>query len=73
MIDETPIHLFYNCTKAKLLRDQLKEFPSPTPQSAVLGHIDLSDDYLLINHLSHIYKTYLYISPETGAILTLSI
>ena len=24
MIDETPLHLFYNCTKAKLLWDQLK-------------------------------------------------
>ena len=28
MIEETPLHLFYNCTKAKLLWDQLKEFIS---------------------------------------------
>ena len=53
MIDESPLHLFYNCTKTKLLWDQLKEFiskealsfPSLTPQSAILGQIDLSDDY----------------------------
>ena len=25
MVDETPPHLFYNCTKTKLFRDQLKE------------------------------------------------
>ena len=63
MIDETPLHLFYNCIKTKLLWDQLKEFmsnktsfPSLTQQSAILGHIDLSDDYLLINHLIIIYK-----------------
>ena len=64
MIDETPLHLFYNCTKAKLLWDQLKEFiskktlsiPSLTPQSAILSHIDLLDDYLLINHLILICK-----------------
>ena len=57
MVDETPFHLFYNCAKAKLLRDQLKEFisnttlsiPSVMPQSTILRHIDLSGDYLLIN------------------------
>ena len=27
-------------------------------QSAILGHIDLSGDYLLINHPSLIYKFY---------------
>ena len=54
VIEETPIHLFYNFTKTKLLWDQLEEFisnetisfPSLTPQSAILGHIYLSDDYL---------------------------
>ena len=53
MIDETPLHLFYNCPKTKLLWDQLKEFipkktlsiPSLTPLNAILGHTDLSDDY----------------------------
>ena len=54
VIEETPIHLFYNFTKTKLLWDQLEEFisnetisfPPLMPQSAILGHIYLSDDYL---------------------------
>ena len=53
MMDETPLHLFYNCTKTKLLSDQLKVFisnktlsiPSFTPQSAILSHNDFSDLY----------------------------
>ena len=83
MIEETPLHLFYNCTKTNLLWDQLKEFisnetlsfPSLMSQSAILGHIDLSDNYLIINHLILIYKFYnfIYITPETEAILILSI
>ena len=74
MIEETPLHLFYNCIKKKLLWDQLKDFisnetlsfPSLTPQSAILGHIDLSDDYLLINHIILIYKFYIYNSRNRG-------
>ena len=74
MIDETPLHLFYNCTKTKLLWDQLKKFisnktlfiPSLMPQSAILGHIDLLDDYLLINHLILIYIFYIYNSRNRG-------
>ena len=76
MISETPLHLFYNCTKTKLLWDQLKEFisnetlsiSSLTPQSAILGHIDLSDDYLLINHLILIYRFYIYNSRNRGCL-----
>ena len=72
MIDETPLYLFL--LKTKLLWDQLKEFisnetlsfPSLTPQSAILGHINLSDDYLLINHIILIYKFYIYNSRNRG-------
>ena len=68
MIEDTPLHLCYNCIKTKLLWDQWKElisnetlsFPSLTPQSAILGHTNLSDDYLLINHLILIYKFCIY-------------
>ena len=63
MVDETPFFLFYNCTKTKLLPDKLEEFisiPSLMPQSAILGHIDLSNHYLLINHLILIYKFYIW-------------
>ena len=74
MIEDTPLHLCYNCIKTKLLWDQWKElisnetlsFPSLTPQSAILGHVDLSDDYLLINHLIPIYKFYIYNSRNRG-------
>ena len=61
----------------KLLRDKLKELisdttlsiPTLTPQSATLGHTDLSDDYLLINHLIPINKFYLYNSRNRGLTL----
>ena len=36
-------------------------------QSTILGHIDLSDGYLLINHLILIYKFFIFISPATEA------
>ena len=55
MVDVTPLHLFYNCRKAKLLWDQVNEYisntalfiPSLISQSAMLGYADVSDDYLL--------------------------
>ena len=55
MVNETPLCLL-KLHKNEFFRDQLKEFitntilsiPSLTPQSAILGHIDLSDYYLLI-------------------------
>ena len=74
---ETPLHLFFNCKKTKLLWDQLKEFisnktsfPSLTPQSAILGHIDLSTDYLLMKHLIFIYKFYIYNSRNRESLNT---
>ena len=79
MIDETPLHLFYNCAKIKRLWDQLKEFisnktlsfPSLTPPSAILGHIDLSDNYLLINHLILINRFYIYNSRNRAILLNI--
>ena len=72
MIEETPLHLFYNCIKTKILWDQLKDFisnktlsfSSLTPQSVILGHIDLSDDYLLINHI-FLFTNFISITPGT--------
>ena len=68
MKDETPLQLFYNFTKTKLLWNRLKKsisnktlsIPSLTIQSAILGHIDLSGDYLFIIYLIFIYKFYIY-------------
>ena len=74
MTEETPLHLLHNYIKTKILWDQLKDFisnktlsfPSLTPQNAILVHIDLSDDYLLINHLILIYKFYICNSRNRG-------
>ena len=68
MIEKIPLHLFYNCRKAKLCWDQLKEIisnttlsiPSFKPQSVIIVFVNLSDDYLLIHHLILIYKFYIY-------------
>ena len=63
-----PFNLLYNCEKPNLLWEKLIEFISNTtlpiipylmPQSAFLGHINLSHDYELINHLIPIYKFYI--------------
>ena len=52
MVDKTPLHLFYNCTKSKLLPDQLKELISnttlPIPLPYATGYYP---NYLLINHI----------------------
>ena len=40
------------------------------PQSAILGLIDLSDDYLLINHLILIYKCDIYNSRNRRCLAT---
>ena len=74
IIEETPLHLIYNFIKTKLLWNQLKKnistetlsFPSLTPQSPILGHIDFSDYYLLINHPIFVYKFYIYNSRNRG-------
>ena len=79
MIEETPLHLFYNCIKTKLLWDQLKDFisnktlsfSSLTPQSASVGHMNLSDDYLLINDIILINKFYIYNSRNRSLIVSI--
>ena len=51
MIEETPLHLFYNCIKTKLLWDQLKDFistetlsfPSLTPQNFFFAKLFLKE------------------------------
>ena len=48
------------------ISDKILSIPSLTSQSAIIGHIDLSDDYLLINHLILIYKFYIYNSRNRG-------
>ena len=51
MVDKTPLHLFYNCTKSKLLPDQLKELISNTTLPIPLPYAtECYPNYLLINH-----------------------
>ena len=77
IVDETPFHLFYKCTNPKLFRDQFKEIifnttlsiSSITPQSVIIGDIDFSDNYLLINHLIVIYKFCTYNFKKDPSIL----
>ena len=72
--EETPLHLFNNCIKTKILWDQLKEFISNktlsflslAQQSVIPGHIDFSDDYLVINHIILIYIFCTYNSRNRG-------
>ena len=66
------------CNITKRLWNELKYFvsqylytPEITPQSALLGFLNLGNkqqNFLLINHLLLIFKHYLYISRECGAI-----
>ena len=75
-IDKALFLLFYSCTKANLLWDQLKEFisnktlsmTSLTPQSAIIVYINLSDGYLSI--IESLFTNFIYITPKTEAILT---
>jgi hypothetical protein len=70
--NETPIHLFSQCQIAIQIWNELKLFiqiiplPDLTPQSAILGFIDLYDDRILTNHLLLIFKITLYKYRDRG-------
>ena len=76
--DETPLHIFYTHNITKQLWDELQYFVSQylyvleiTPQSALLGFFNISSqqqNFLLMNHLLLIFKHYLYMSREHGAV-----
>ena len=68
--DETPEHIFYECTYAQNLWNQLGLYlsekvalPVLNPQSAIFGFPDVLDDnYLLVNYLLLIFKYNIYYS-----------
>ena len=68
--DETPIHLFCECSSTKSLWLQLNrhfhsdlKFPELTPQTAILGMLnDSVSNIHLINHILLLFKLYLQIS-----------
>ena len=73
--EETPLHLFYECSKTSSLWIELQLclenkilLPSITPQSAIFGFIDITENKILLNHLLLIFKFSLYNARKTGNI-----
>ena len=71
--DETPYHLFYECSHTISLWNQLRHFlskslniPLLTRQSAIFGFINQKENFLIINHLLFIFKFYIYNSRSSS-------
>ena len=68
LYDETPHHIFYECTYAQNLWNRLRlhlsekvALPVLNPQSAIFGFTDVLDhNYLLVNHLLLTFKCNIY-------------
>ena len=68
VFDESPLHLFHDCTFTQTLWNQLRNYlceniviPPLTSQSAIFGFTDTKiDNYLILNHLLLIFKFYIY-------------
>ena len=64
LYDETPQHIFYECTYAQSLWNELRFYisekvslPVLNPQGAIFGFIDiLNNNHLLVHHLLLIFK-----------------
>ena len=72
---KTLIHVFHKCSVIKILWNQLLlffetdlDFPDLTPQAALFGFINESDNNLNIlqNHILLIFNLYIYQSREIG-------
>ena len=74
LVDETALHLYYQCVVIKDLWNKLKnlvgqslEIPNIKPQSAIFGFHDIENtDIIIINHLLLIFKWYVYKSRDKG-------
>ena len=71
--DETPYHLFYECSHTISLWNQLRHFlykslniPLLTRQSAIFGFINQKENFLIINHLLFIFRFYIYNSRSNS-------
>ena len=71
--DETPYHLFYECSHTISLRNQLRHFlsnslniPLLTPRSAIFSFMNQKENFLIINHLLFIFKFYIYNSRSSS-------
>ena len=74
---ETTLHVFHKCSVTKTLWNQLSlffetdlDFPDLTPQAALFGFINESDNSLNIlqNHILLIFKLCIYQSRERGVL-----
>ena len=74
---ETTLHIFHKCSATKILWNQLLlffethlDFPDLTPQAALFGFVNESDNNLNIlqNHILLIFKLYVYQSRERGVL-----
>ena len=71
-LEETPIHIFFDCVHVKCLWERLRmKFPNDfilssfTPQTDILGlYNETNDNYNLLSHILLIFKYYIYISKE---------
>ena len=70
--EETPFHIFHDCTHTQNLWNQLQTYisenlviPCLTPQSAMFGFIDTQlENRVIINHLLLIFKFNVYKSRD---------
>ena len=74
---ETALQIFHKCSVTKILWNQLLlffetdlDFPDLTPQTALFGFINESDNNLNIlqNHILLSFKLYIYQSRERGVL-----
>ena len=71
-LEETPIHIFFDCVYVKCLWERLRMkflndfiLPSLTPQAVILGlYNEANDNYNLLSHILVIFKYYTYLSRE---------
>ena len=71
-LEETPIHIFYDCIRVKSLWERLQTkfqndiiLPSLTPQAAILGLTNEANTISnLLNHILLAFKCYVYRSRE---------
>ena len=76
LYDETPHHIFYECTYAQNLWNRLRlhlsekvALPVLNPQSAIFGFTDVLDhNFLLVNHLLLIFKYNTYNSRVNNSL-----
>ena len=66
-LEETPIHIFFDCVYVKCLWERLRMkfqndfiLPSLTPQTAILGlYNEANDNYNLLNYILLVFKYYI--------------